>query len=108
MVGKEDKRTNNRIMFPALKKQCSCRLSGSSENRTFERCRSTLNTTLGTVLVRKAFKELTFGERVSSEGGGWGRERLFTLREFAFQNWLDLNWLELTGERKKRTVQIKE
>ena len=28
-------------MFPTLKKHCSCRLSGSSENTAFERCRST-------------------------------------------------------------------
>ena len=41
MVGREYKRTNNRTMLPALKKQCSCRLSGSSENRAFESCKTT-------------------------------------------------------------------
>ena len=39
MVGWEDKRTNNRTMTRTLKN--SCRLSGSSENRAFEGCRST-------------------------------------------------------------------
>ena len=32
ILGREDKRTNNRTMFPTLKTN-SCRLSGSSENR---------------------------------------------------------------------------
>ena len=43
MVGRENKRTNNRTTFPAVKKQCSCSLSGSSENRGFEGCRSVDN-----------------------------------------------------------------
>ena len=42
MVGREDKRMNNRTMLPALKKQCSFRLLGSSVNRAFERWRSTV------------------------------------------------------------------
>ena len=45
MVGQEDKRANNRTMIPTLKNQCSCRLSGSGENRAFERCWSTHLTT---------------------------------------------------------------
>ena len=39
MVGRENKRKNNRYNALNPKKQCSCRLSGSSENRLFERCR---------------------------------------------------------------------
>ena len=35
-----NKRTNNGTILPTLKKQCSCRLSGSSENRAFEKYRS--------------------------------------------------------------------
>ena len=41
LVERGKKRTNNRTMHPTPKKQCSCRLSGSSENIGFERCRST-------------------------------------------------------------------
>ena len=61
------------------------------------------------MFVQKAFKEHTFGEVVSSECGGRGgeNERMRGFL-FAFQNWLDLNWLKLTKERVKRTVQIKE
>ena len=40
LVGREDKRANNRIMLPTLKNQHSCRLFGSSEKRAFENCRS--------------------------------------------------------------------
>ena len=36
----KNKRTNNRTMLPTLKKQYNCRLSGTSENRAFERWRS--------------------------------------------------------------------
>ena len=36
--GQKNEQQNN---VPNPKKQCSCRLQGSSENRTFERCRST-------------------------------------------------------------------
>ena len=36
--GQNSEQQNN---APRYKKQCSCRLSGSSENRAFKRCRST-------------------------------------------------------------------
>ena len=36
--GQKNEQENN---VPSPEKQCSCRLSGSSENRTFKRCRST-------------------------------------------------------------------
>ena len=36
MIGREDKRTNNRTMHPALKHNADCRLSGSIENRALK------------------------------------------------------------------------
>ena len=36
MIGREDKITNNRTMFPALKKQCSCRLKDSVKIELFK------------------------------------------------------------------------
>ena len=41
MVGREEKRTNDRKMLPALKNNAAAGYKlGSSENRAFEKCRS--------------------------------------------------------------------
>ena len=66
MFGREDKRTNNKMMLPTVRKQCSCRLSGFSENRAFGRCRSTVKTKTtketsasqpNTLLLRQGFSQ---------------------------------------------------
>ena len=43
MVGREDKRKNNRTMLPALKKTMQLQVTRVSENIAFDRCMSTVS-----------------------------------------------------------------
>ena len=64
MVGREDKRTNNRTLFPAVKKKNSAAAGYNRENRAFERFRTTASDS-GKRRDASEYKSEETGERIA-------------------------------------------